>query len=125
LKRPLGKDLSSHLEFYRPPFSAEIPILYQEGVAIPVIINTNGDIYLLLTNAVGSEKGAEQNGEVLAIPGAQGQCSLWGLLILGNTPLLFISFILNISSNPVSDGLKAVLGWLVGRVTFIGRGDVL
>lgn len=41
-------------------------------MAVPIIVNTNGDIYLLLTNAVGSEEGAEQNGEVFAIPGAQG-----------------------------------------------------
>ena len=82
-------------------------------MSVLFIINTNRDIYLLLTNAVGSEEGAKQNSEVLAVPGAQGQCFLRSLPVLINTPLLPISFILDISSNPVSDGIQP--SW-VGRL---------
>jgi len=59
LMRPeLARPRSGRLRLYPPPHPVVVPILYEEGVSIFLIINTKGDIYLLRINAIGSKERA-------------------------------------------------------------------
>jgi hypothetical protein len=53
------RELSRCLGLYPLPLPIVIPILYQEGMSLFLVVNTKGDIYLLRINAIGSEEGAQ------------------------------------------------------------------
>jgi len=51
-------ELSKRPGFYPPILAIAVPIFYHKGMSILLSINTEGDIYPLSINAIGSKEGA-------------------------------------------------------------------
>src|SRR4030042_261272 len=86
-------------------------------MTVAVIVNTDGDVYMLVINTKGSKEGTEQNREILAISSLQRECFLRCLPVFFNTPLLFIRHIIDIGSDPIADSIEVGPGRFVGRIT--------